>query len=208
MKKAQIDGDTKINRYPEIFTEIKSIYETLDRDHPKKILSFGCSTGEEPLTLKELYFKNSHVVGYDINEKVILANKKTPNLTSIHFYSDLKSLVENDMASGSAKYDLIFGMSVFCKWPESKTKKYTFTEFEECLETVDGILKVGGYLCLYNTKFLFEETEIFKNYNIVSTRHKINGFVKKYNKTETYIEYDNKGAGLYYGNFLYKKIKD
>ena len=45
---------TLYNRYPKVFQEIKDI--VID---PKNILSFGCSTGEECITMQELYFTNN-----------------------------------------------------------------------------------------------------------------------------------------------------
>ena len=203
IKQNQINNDTSSNRYAYIFLEIQQICQ-----YPRKILSFGCSSGEEPDTLKQLYFEKSHVVGYDINKKIIEIARQKYRLGNISLYSDLNTLIENDMAFGTIKYDLIFAMSVFCKWPESSTKCYIFDEFEESLSIIDKLLNVGGYLCLYNTKFLFEQTEVFEKYMIVPTKHNINGYVKKYEKNGTFINYHELKAEFYYGNFLFKKIKD
>lgn len=54
---------TAMNRYPAIFSACKSYLK--DKDDVK-ILSYGCSTGEEVVTLRE-YFKDATIVGAEIN---------------------------------------------------------------------------------------------------------------------------------------------
>ena len=51
------------NRFPEVFSECARYFG--DRTN-LRILSFGCSTGEEVLTLRE-YFPTAEIVGADIN---------------------------------------------------------------------------------------------------------------------------------------------
>jgi hypothetical protein len=60
----QADQATSLNRYPDVFTAVKQFTEKHMVIHPK-ILSFGCSTGQEPVTLATEYFPNSEIVGLD-----------------------------------------------------------------------------------------------------------------------------------------------
>lgn len=186
MKQNQISHYTSMNRYPDIFTEVKSKYPT-----PQRILSFGCSTGEECVTLHK-YFPCANVIGLDINEEIIEQNKIQNKYEKIEYHSKVDSLKN--------KYDLIFANSVLCVWPEN-TGEYTFETFEETLKVIDDLLNVEGILCIYNSKYLFTETIIFhQNYKIINTQHNETGFVTKYHK-------NNEKISNTFKYYLFKKIK-
>jgi len=88
-------------------------------------------------------------------------------------------------------------MSVLCRWPESDGE-YTFKTFTETLDLIDNLLDKDGYLCIYNSKYLFTDTTLFKQkYKIIETNHKETGFVFKYT--------DNKKINNY-PHFLFQKI--
>jgi SAM-dependent methyltransferase len=186
MKQNQKSTATWYNRYPKVFKEIKRIIPS-----PSQILSFGCSTGEECETLQELYFPNVKIIGLDISEKVITNNKKKNKYKNIEYYSKLDNITE--------KSDLIFANSVLCRWPKNE-EEYTFETFENTLEIIDNLLNKDGYLCIYNSKYLFCETNLFvnKKYEKVETSHKKTGFVTKYYK-------NNEKINNNYPFFLFKK---
>lgn len=174
---------TKYNRYPEVFEEVRKIVE----GNPK-ILSFGCSNGKECRTLNEMYYKESQIDGIDINDRLISRIGEKNKNEKIRYISNINDL---------SKYDLIFCMSVLCLWPENRGV-YPFKTFENTLKIVDDCLNVGGYLCIYNSKYLFTDTDISKRYLPVETTHQISGQVRKYNKN---------GRPLpAYPYFLFKKI--
>jgi hypothetical protein len=90
-------------------------------------------------------------------------------------------------------------MSVLCRWPECDGD-YPFETFEQTLGLIDNLLNNNGYLCIYNSKYLFTETELFKNkYKIVETKTKDTGFVYKYHQNKEKIKEN-------YPYFLFKKI--
>ena len=182
----QISHATKYNRYPEIFKEIVKIIP-----FPKQILSFGCSTGEECETLHNLYYPNIKILGLDISERVIKENIKKNKYKNIEYFYNLDDITD--------KSDIIFANSVLCRWPESMGE-YTFETFENTLKIIDNLLNIGGYLCIYNSKYLFCESELFikKKYEKINTLHKETGFVRKYHKNNK--KNDN------YSYFLFKKI--
>ena len=186
MKLNQGSNTTGYNRYPEIFKEVKEIIPS-----PSKILSFGCSTGQECETLHQLYFPNVKIIGLDINEEIITNNNKKNKYNNIEYHSNLDNITD--------KSDLIFANSVLCRWPEAHGE-YTFETFEETLEIIDNLLNKDGYLCIYNSKYLFCETNLFVNekYEKVETLHKETGFVTKYHKNSEKIMND-------YPFFLFKK---
>jgi predicted TPR repeat methyltransferase len=186
MKQNQISHVTSYNRYPKIFKEIKEIIP-----QPSQILSFGCSTNMECETLHELYFPNIKIIGLDISEEVIINNIKKNKYKNIEYYSKVDNI--------TGKSDLIFANSVLCRWPESEGK-YTFETFEKTLELIDNLLNKDGYLCIYNSKYLFCETNLFlnKKYEKIKTSYKKTGFVTKYHK-------NNKKINNNYPFYLFKK---
>jgi tRNA G46 methylase TrmB len=64
---------TALNRYPEIFTAAAAAAPNAQR-----ILSFGCSTGEECVTLAS-YFPSAQIVGTDINPVNLIKARKHRN---------------------------------------------------------------------------------------------------------------------------------
>jgi hypothetical protein len=185
----QLSIVTKYNRYPEIFSELTNIIK-----NPEKILSFGCSTGVECVSLHKLYYNKSKIIGLDINRKVISDNKQKNNCKNIEYYDNLSDLNKYN------KFNLICAMSVLCRWPES-AGEYTFKTFTETLDLIDNLLDKDGYLCIYNSKYLFTDTILFKQkYKIVETKHKETGKVFKYT-------FDNKIIQNY-PHFLFQKILD
>jgi len=187
MEQNQFSHATGYNRYPQIFEEIQTIIP-----NPTRVLSFGCSTGLECNTLRELYFPNSEIVGLDISEDVINDNIKNNVYENIKYTSTVEQIIQ--------KFDLIFAMSVLCVWPESDGI-YSFETFSKTINIIDSLLEQGGYLCIYNSKYLFTNTDIFKNYVIINMNHKETGFVKKYSRATNNIIVD-------YPYFLFqKKIK-
>lgn len=185
MKLNQKSHTTSYNRYPEIFKEIQEIIPS-----PKQILSFGCSTGEECITLHRLYFPKTKIIGLDISEEVIKSNIKKNKYKNIEYHSKIDKI--------SKKSDIIFVNSVLCRWPESEGE-YSFETFKNTLKLINNLLNKDGYLCIYNSKYLFTETNLFcKKYEIVETNHKETGFVTKYHK-------DNKKIKNEYPYYLFKK---
>lgn len=183
----QTSNATQYNRHVDIFRELTEIIPM-----PSRILSFGCSTGEECKSLHKLYFPNSKIVGLDITESIIQENIKNNKFKKVEYFSNLQQITE--------KFNLIFAMSVLCRWPERSTKKYTFQTFSDTIKTIDSLLEKGGYICIYNSKYIFPETETFKKYRIIDTRHKETGYVTKY--------FMNGGRIFNYPYFLFQKIED
>ncbi len=185
MKVNQISHATSYDRYPEIFKEVVSIIP-----NPNQILSFGCSSGIECNTLHEIYYNNIKIVGLDINEMLINENNINNKYNNIEYTSDLKTL--------DKKFDLIFVMSVLCRWPESYGE-YTFETFCETLNIIDDLLNINGYVCIYNSKYVFTDTALKEKYLVIETNYKETGFVHKYDLNEEKIKD--------YPYFLFKKIK-
>lgn len=182
----QISNYTEYDRTPEIFNFVKNNEDTL------KILSFGCSFGLEPNVLSDKYFKKSIIHAIDIDIDIIKTNIENNINSNIIYYNDI-NLLDND-------YDIIFCMSVLCRWPEDQ-HLYSFNIFQKTLLNINKHLKVGGNLVIYNSQYLLEETSLNDYYDAINTQKYNTGFVTKYTK-------DFKVFTDIYSNFIFKKKKE
>jgi chemotaxis methyl-accepting protein methylase len=173
----QLTSTTSLDRYPELFTAVR---ENTPQEHPA-ILSFGCSTGEECLTIKS-YFPEGTIIGVDINKRNLRkAIKSNTHGKSIHYhYSTPENIVKH------GKYDVIFALSVLCRWEDTKDMEncenvYSFEKFSETVNLLVSQLRPGGLFIVYNSNFRFEDDPAFKNFSIVPTPLVENsGFVHKF----------------------------
>jgi 2-polyprenyl-3-methyl-5-hydroxy-6-metoxy-1,4-benzoquinol methylase len=126
----QIYTFTALDRYPDLFTECRRYFLNFQNNPEPKILSFGCSTGEEVYTLGT-YMPFAIIVGIDINQWCINQCRKK-NIHSKHFFYNRNSTdFEN-----SKDFDAIFCMAVLQR-TENRTSAnnsvaigYTFSKFE------------------------------------------------------------------------------
>jgi hypothetical protein len=177
----QISNATNYNRYPKIFKECVKYF----KDITPTILSFGCSDGREVLSLHNLYFKNSNIDGVDISKDMILKCKESYVNEKLNFYTSDEFLPK--------KYDLIFCMSVLCRWSQTKNVEdcgdiYPFDQFESQLVMLNELLNVGGLIVIYNSNFLFTDTKLSLNYTPLETEVDESGFVKKFDKNNKHID--------------------
>ena len=186
MKRNQVSSHTEFDRTPLIFKTVASLYPSL------KILSFGCSTGEEIRTLNEKYFPNCVIHGIDIDKDIIADNVKKNSNPLISYFAKYEDLHKN--------YDVIFCMSVLCRWPNNQ-EEYEFDAFEDTLYELDRRLNVGGHLVIYNAQFLFEETVLAHRYIPLRTNDVFSGFVTKFYKNS------EKAIDDYYP-VIFRKIAD
>ncbi|MDR0568174.1 MAG: class I SAM-dependent methyltransferase [Spirochaetaceae bacterium] len=180
----QISNATEDNRYPEIFAYCANLLK--NKTENITILSFGCSVGKECFSLRN-YFPESAIIGYDINEENInAANTRNTDL-KITFYATKKEVFNR-------VYDLVFAMSVLCRWPQTQGKKhcgkiYAYDQFKKQIDELDPLLKAGGLLIIYNANFRFTDTEASKKYDpLVIPEYSNSGFVTKFDRANNYLE--------------------
>ena len=143
----QTENWTGLDRYPEIFTATAAV-----APDARSVLSFGCSTGEECVTLAR-YFPKAQIVGADINLlNLLLAMKHRSDRIRFVFASD-RTL------SGLGGFEVLFCMSVL-RNPKSKRRAglYPFERFEERALFLESLVLPGGILVIHNAMYRFGDT--------------------------------------------------
>lgn len=179
-RQIQTSNATEYNRYPHIFNEVAEIVRDTGA---VRVLSFGCSTGEEIASLDAIYLSGCTLIGVDINEPALAAARSI----KMSGRNECRFLEPKDVI-GIQAFDVVLGMSVFCRWPEAKSLKdlnhlYSFDEFESQLCEVDELLVSGGILVLHNTNYYFEDTELFAKKFRVFRKEADIGFVARFDKS-------------------------
>lgn len=157
----QISHYTETNRYPDLFEICRDYFKD---NTDTRILSFGCSTGEEVFSLGE-YLPAAKIIGTDISKWCIKECLKKPHNDNFNFlHSKSEKFVRLD------NFDAIFCLAVF-QHPENRREsagsasEYLFSQFEEQLIILDKKLKTGGLLFIDQCDFNFFETIVSKKYS-------------------------------------------
>lgn len=154
---------TGMNRFPVIFSGCRDYFQ----GNPMiRILSFGCSTGEEVFTLRQ-YFPDATIVGAEINPHSLEICRQKPRDENMVF---IESTPENIQKNGP--YDAIFCMAVFQRTPQRIAEKgitdlkriYPFSKFEREIAALDKTLKPSGLMVVHFSQYDFMETAASKHY--------------------------------------------
>jgi SAM-dependent methyltransferase len=163
----QHSARTAFNRYPTLF---QFVADDLRDEAEPRILSFGCSTGEEVFSLAQ-YLPNAAITGIDINPSNIakarnqLAQAPNPKLSF-----RCAGSVDGE-AAGS--YDAIFCMAVTrhpvlaSDRPESCADYLPFSQFDDLMRDFDRTLKPGGLLVVWNSHYRFADSAVASGFTAV-----------------------------------------
>ena len=148
------------DRSPVIFTQCEKY---LQRVSCPKLLSFGCSTGEEVFTLAE-YMPNASIIGVDINEWCIKQCARKNKSEKLHFYHRFAGEFDAEF-----DFDAIFCIAVFQRgenrsFKDRITEGFTFQQFEDEVAMLHTKLKPGGLLIIHHSDFSFLDTKIADDY--------------------------------------------
>lgn len=139
---------TALNRYPEIFAAAVAAAPDAGR-----ILSFGCSTGEECVSLAS-YFPKAEIVGADINPVIVLKARKQHRSDRIRFVYASDRILKK-----YGGFDVVFCMSVLRNpEPARRDGRYPFERFEERALFIESLVKPGGILVIHNSTYRFSDT--------------------------------------------------
>jgi hypothetical protein len=162
----QTTSFTYMDRYPTIFSACR---DYLKDKQDLKILSYGCSTGEEVLTLRR-YFPNAHIIGTDINKHSLEVCRKLPVDDKISFIYSKSSKIQQ-----YGPFDAVFCMGVLQRKPHYIADKgstdlkkiYPFEKFEQQIMEFDHLLNPNGLLIVHFTQYSLMDTKVASEYKVL-----------------------------------------
>lgn len=151
---------TLLNRYPRLFTICEDFFKG---NKQLRILSFGCSTGEEVESLSG-HFPEAHITGTDINKRSIRIAHANYGDTKKSFIHSLSPRFEE-----AGNFDIIFCCAVFQSTAnrtsnDNQVSDWPFDQFQTSLQTLDQKLHKGGLLVIDHCDFRFIDTDCADKY--------------------------------------------
>jgi len=152
----QVSTYTREDRYPALFSALREAVG----DRAVRVLSVGCSTGEELRALRE-YLPAAVIVGTDVNKHALaVARRESRDANTV--------IVEPAKLVG--RFDVIVCASVLQR---SATRRlgvsdtnvvYPFAAFESALARLDTLLAPGGVLLLHHADYRLRDTALAARY--------------------------------------------
>ncbi|MBU1324638.1 MAG: methyltransferase domain-containing protein [Alphaproteobacteria bacterium] len=152
----QSNSLTWLGRYPVLFGAAQ---ELLSHRQSLRILSYGCSSGEEVETLRH-HFPDAVLVGADINRAMLRRCRRLDIPGETWFEpSDDRSIERH------APFDAIFCMAVFTRRPHEVERRaledigqfYPFDTFSRDLRRLAALLTPGGLLIVEHALYRAED---------------------------------------------------
>lgn len=158
---------TQKDRYPVIFRQVRAmIGDGADR----RVLSFGCSTGEEMFSLHRL-FPQAAITGIDINPRNISIGRAKARKLGLDHLEFIAAGSTDHQPSES--YDAIFAMAVFRHGdlnvnppPARCDDRILFEDFETTVSDLARCLKPGGLLAIKHAQFRFADTAASAGFDV------------------------------------------
>jgi SAM-dependent methyltransferase len=147
----QLTTATADDRYPDLFDLAASLEPNAER-----ILSFGCSTGEELVAIRHR-FPRARIVGAEINPRArrIAARKAATD--------PAMDVVPPQLVRGP--FDIVFALAVLQREPHKVSEMdvqniahhYPFARFDAAVSHLAGLLRPGGFLCVFHCQYRVED---------------------------------------------------
>ncbi len=154
---------TSTDRYPAVFNCLKQALRP-HPGHPLRILSFGCSTGEEVFSLRR-HFPHAHITGIDINRhNIARCNARLRRRPDPHIRF---ACAGSTTAEPTESFHAILAMAVFRHGqlhqqqpPPTCRQWIRFQDFDASISDLARCLKPSGLLVLQNSMFRLEDTRL------------------------------------------------
>lgn len=178
---------TGMNRYPKIFAACQKYFDGREQI---RILSYGCSTGEEVLTLRQ-YFPHAEIVGAEINKRSLeICGKHAVDPRTKFIYSSA------DNIQSHGPYDAVFCLAVLQRTPLNIASKgikslkeiYPFQKFEEQIVQLDRLLNTNGLLVIHFSQYVFTDTRVACGYKPLGDHMQNNAVTPLFNRQSQRIE--------------------
>lgn len=154
---------TSANRYP---AELAVVATNLAAEQPA-ILSFGCSTGEELLSLREA-FPTARIHGIDLNPLAVRKARRRvagdPGTT----------VARGGEAPADTRYDVVLALAVFRHAelndaPPSCSGVLAFADFERTVTGLAQCVRPGGLFVIRHANFRFSDCAVAADFEALST---------------------------------------
>jgi len=155
------------DRYPWLFQFASS---RLGVNQDLRILSFGCSRGDEVFTLRS-YFPSADIKGIDIDPRNIASCQARARAEESAGMTFTCAATTQDEPTES--YDAIFCLAVLClgdlttSGAQRSDPRLRFEDFERRVVDFARCLKPGGLLFLHTTNFRFSDTVVARDFDAV-----------------------------------------
>lgn len=159
---------TAPNRYPEEFAAVRAALAVAD----PAILSFGCSSGEELLSLRQ-DFPTARIHGIDVNPLAVRTARK--RVAAAGQQTTITVAKGGDArAEAPASYDVVLALAVFRHGdlndgPPTCERVLQFADFERTVDGLAACVKPGGLLVLRHANFRFADCACAIGFEAVAT---------------------------------------
>jgi SAM-dependent methyltransferase len=178
---------TWIDRYPQIFSACRDFF---DGRPAIRILSFGCSSGEEVITLRR-YFPSAYIIGAEINPQNLALCRKRQTDDRIAFVHSDRAMIARQ-----GPFDLIFCMAVLQRTPHwveanripSLKKLYPFEKFDHQVNELDSLLKKNGVLVIHHTQYFFRDSSVAAKYDVLEVSEVPTMYNSKFDRNSVLVK--------------------
>ena len=152
------------NRYPWLFDFAAA---ALDGRDDCKLLSFGCSQGDEVMALRRC-FPRAAITGIDFDRRNIARCRARIKDPQVRF-----AVAATTAGEATQSYDTIFCLAVLChgyltiSGAQRADPLLHFADFDRIVGDFARCLKPGGLLLLHTTSFRFCDTAIVDQFDVV-----------------------------------------
>jgi hypothetical protein len=158
---------TWTHRYPELFA---ALAERLAGIAEPQILSFGCATGEEVFTLREL-FPAAHITGLEINPRSVA--KAERRLARQGGDARIRFVCAGSPTPEDAgRFDAVLALAVLRHGdlqqlkPESCSELLPFAKVDRTISALAGCVRPGGYLAIWHSHFRFADMAASSDFGV------------------------------------------